>query len=195
MTSTHGPSQVGDTGRTWSDDEWESGLVELVLAAQTAMSERLSVRARVHQSRRRRIVRRSGLVLEGGTSVGVGETRAYPTVLVADDDAGVREMVREVLVDDGYEVVVAENGQDAEDRIAANPPSLILLDLHMPVVNGWQVHEWLKARDAHIPVVFMTAGERARREAERCHADAYLQKPFDLTMLTSTVERFVARVA
>lgn len=187
---------AAENGRTWSDDEWESGLVELVLAAQAAMSGRMAARAPLgRQPRRRRFVRRSGLVVGSVTPAGVSETLDHPTVLVADDDAGVREMVREVLVDDGYEVMVAVNGLDAEERIEATPPNLILLDLHMPVVNGWQVHEWLKARGAHIPVVFMTAGERARREAERCHADAYLPKPFDLTMLTATVERFVARVA
>jgi two-component system OmpR family response regulator len=65
-----------------------------------------------------------------------------------------------------------------------------LLDLNMPVLDGWQTHARLQNRSPHIPVVFMTAGNVARIEAERYHADGFLPKPFDIDRLLSLIESF-----
>jgi CheY-like chemotaxis protein len=112
-------------------------------------------------------------------------------VLVVDDDPGIRQVIELVLRDEGFEVRTAANGRQALDRIAEHRPALVLLDLQMPVMTGWEVLTELRNANVTVPVVFMTAGYRAKTEAERHHADGYVAKPFDLTEILDTVERFV----
>lgn len=113
-------------------------------------------------------------------------------ILVVDDDAGIREMIELVLESEGFSVATAADGREALALIAENRPVLVLLDLQMPVMTGWETLSRL--RDAHtdVPVVFMTAGYRARAEAERCGADGYVGKPFELDNLLAVVERLAA---
>src|SRR5262249_13880227 len=82
-------------------------------------------------------------------------------VLIVEDNPDTRDMVRRTLEKEGAEVVEAENGRIALDRIATNPPSLILLDLMMPEMNGFEFIEELQrsTRWREIPVVVMTAKE------------------------------------
>ena len=68
-------------------------------------------------------------------------------------------------------------------------PALILLDLNMPVMSGWELHEELRSRQISVPVVYMTAAQRARSEAESHGAQGYLAKPFDLTDVLDAIER------
>ena len=111
-------------------------------------------------------------------------------VLVVDDDHAIREMVQDVLELEGYRVTTAANGQEALTRVAESPPTVVLLDLQMPVLDGWAVQAQLRENRPDIPVVLMTAGYRARQEATRHGAAAYLTKPFDIDDLVTTVERF-----
>lgn len=110
-------------------------------------------------------------------------------LLVVVDDAGIRDLITMALEDEGYAVSSASNGCEALHRINEQRPALVLLDLQMPVMSGWEVLQ--RVRDSHIdvPVVFMTAGYRAREEAERLGTDGYLAKPFDLDDLIRTVTR------
>ena len=101
-------------------------------------------------------------------------------------------MIAAVLEDEGYGVRLAVHGREALDRIAEHPPQLVLLDLQMPVMSGWELHEELRARHPGIPVVVMTAGGSACTEARRHGADGYLAKPFDLTTLLRVVEQCAA---
>lgn len=112
-------------------------------------------------------------------------------VLVVDDDPGIRRFITLILEEEGYQVVTAENGRDAFARIAAERPALVLLDLNMPVMTGWELHATLREHGLGIPIVYMTAGQRAREEATRHHADGALPKPFDLPDLLDVVARFV----
>src|SRR5207249_4980422 len=83
-------------------------------------------------------------------------------VLVVDDDAAIAAIVAGVLEDEGYAVVLARNGAEALDRIAAQPPRLILLDMRMPGMSGWEFVAAYRARaDAQAPIVVMTAGRNA----------------------------------
>ena len=111
-------------------------------------------------------------------------------ILVVDDDPTIRQLVAGVLEDAGFYVAVAADGREALDEIAKARPELVLLDLQMPKMDGWQVQAWLREFDPATPVVFMTAGPRARAEAETHHAAGYLVKPFDLDSLLQTVARF-----
>ncbi len=119
------------------------------------------------------------------------EQVATPYVLVVDDDADIRTVIRMTLEEDGYRVVAASNGQQALDRIVEMQPAVVLLDLTMPVMNGWELNGRLKEMGLAVPVVFMTAAFRARAEAEMHGAAGHLTKPFDLEDLVHTVERFV----
>lgn len=111
-------------------------------------------------------------------------------VLVVDDQPDIRNVIAAILEAEGYRVATAANGREALDRLAAQPPALILLDLHMPVMTGWELHERLVADGLPIAVVFMTAGEQACIEAERCGAAGCLPKPFELDDLVGVVRRF-----
>ena len=111
-------------------------------------------------------------------------------VLVVDDDAAIRAVIRDILQAEGFTVAVATDGAAALAELAQRRPAVILLDLHMPVMDGWALHRRLRVERQPIPVVFMTAGARARLEAEQHGADGYLAKPFELDALLAVVERY-----
>jgi len=115
-------------------------------------------------------------------------TRSAP-VLVVEDDASILDVVRSALEAEGYDVRTATNGQEGLERLADGKVSLVLLDMRMPVLDGWQFAKELKRRAIDVPVVVMTAAQNARRWAEEIEADAYLSKPFDLDDLLDTVAR------
>ncbi len=113
-------------------------------------------------------------------------------VLVVDDDESIRELVALVLEDEGYQVATAADGAQALGQVETFHPDVVLLDLNMPVLDGWQTHGRLRQRLPQLPVVFMTAGQHAAAEAARHQAAGALPKPFDLDVLIATVARFVS---
>ena len=113
-------------------------------------------------------------------------------VLLADDD---RDIVRFVALNlrlEGFEVVVADNGQDALDKALAVRPSLILLDTMMPRMDGYEVCSRLRDQrpDAQIPVIMLTAKslDADRSMAYTAGADDWVTKPFDPADLVSKVK-------
>ncbi len=105
-------------------------------------------------------------------------------VLVVDDDRELRDLVTLALLDEGYQVVSACNGAEALERVQRYRPDVILLDLHMPVVDGPTFAERYHALPgAHAPIVVFTAGGNAHRWAQRIRAAAYVEKPTDLWSL------------
>ena len=112
-----------------------------------------------------------------------------PHVLVVDDDDGIRRTIAEMLESEGYDVATAVDGHAALARIAERAPALILLDLQMPGMSGWEVLARLREQGTRIPVVFMTAGYRAQTEAERHNAEGHLGKPFEMDDLLAVVAR------
>ena len=115
-----------------------------------------------------------------------------PTVLVVDDDAAILRTVTEILSDEGYTVLTATNGAEALTILAEASPRVILLDMRMPVMDGWQFARARDERQRAIPLVVMTAAQDARQWAREVGAAAYLAKPFDLAELLDTVERHVS---
>jgi cyclic di-GMP phosphodiesterase len=111
-------------------------------------------------------------------------------ILVVDDDPNILNLVADVLREAGFSVAVAADGRQALEQAEASRPELVLLDLTLPGISGWQVHERLLAEQPQTPVIFMTAASRARSEAEAHQAAGYLAKPFDLDVLLQTVIRF-----
>ena len=116
-------------------------------------------------------------------------TAEQARVLVIDDDPGLRELLQLCLEDEGYAVAVSINGRDGLDRLQRWRPRVILLDLMMPVMDGWTFRAEQLARDdlARIPVVVLSAAHQARRQAEMLGAAAIIEKPFDLDSLCATV--------
>ncbi len=110
------------------------------------------------------------------------------SVLVVDDELDIRQAVAEVLADEGYTVVSAADGAEALERARAVHPSVILLDLMMPVMNGWEFRQAQKQDPSvsGIPVVVLSALGRVAT----IDAQAFLQKPFDLEELLSKVKRY-----
>jgi CheY-like chemotaxis protein len=107
------------------------------------------------------------------------------SVLVVDDDEAIRDVVADVLRDEGYRVVCAENGAQALRALQGdNHPDLVLLDLMMPVMSGWEVLEQLQANEelSQIPVVVVSAMTAPG-------AREHLAKPIDLEQLLATVGR------
>jgi CheY-like chemotaxis protein len=115
-------------------------------------------------------------------------------VLVVEDDPALRDVVELALIDAGFRVVTATDGRAALDRVAQELPGLILLDMKMPVMNGWEFARVFRARyNRRAPIVVLTAAQDARRRAEEVGAEGFLGKPFDLEELIETVERFLRR--
>jgi two-component system chemotaxis response regulator CheY len=110
-------------------------------------------------------------------------------ILVVDDDPSIREVVAQILDFEGYPVQTATDGAQALDAVADARPSLVLLDMRMPVLDGWGFAHALRARGVHLPIVVMTAAQDARRWAEEIGAAGYLAKPFELPDLLAVVER------
>lgn len=111
-------------------------------------------------------------------------------VLVVDDELDIRQAVAEVLAEEGHQVVAASDGAEALERLRAFHPNLVLLDLMMPVMNGWEFRSAQKCDPdlSGIPVIVVSAlGRDAAIDAE-----GFLQKPFDLDELLSAVSRHAA---
>jgi two-component system, chemotaxis family, chemotaxis protein CheY len=112
------------------------------------------------------------------------------TVLVVDDDADIRDFMELGLLDAGYQVLSADNGAAALSVLDRRPSDLILLDMRMPVMDGWEFARAYRERPApHAPIVVVTAAHDAARRAVEIGAKGYLAKPFGLDQLTDTVGR------
>lgn len=110
-------------------------------------------------------------------------------ILVVDDDASIRNFVQNALQDAGYTVTLAANGAEALDKVDVNHPHLILLDVRMPGVDGWEVLNQLRsAAGEFTPVVVMTAEFSGQDRALNSGAQGYLAKPFDLEDLLDCVD-------
>ena len=111
-----------------------------------------------------------------------------PRVLIVEDDDSAREALSDCLEMEGFSVASARNGKEALDYLHSAPlPKIILLDLYMPVMTGWEFREAQKkdAAIAHIPVVVVTAfGSGITKQID---ADVIMHKPLDLDRLLSVI--------
>lgn len=109
-------------------------------------------------------------------------------VLVVDDEPQVRATVREALALEGYEVTEASNGQEALALLRTAQPEAIVLDLWMPVMDGWAFRRAQLASHPQIPVIVVSALDLSSERVEELHASAIIGKPFDLETLYGAVE-------
>ena len=113
-------------------------------------------------------------------------------ILIVEDDHDVAQSVAEVLESSGYGTGIAANGREALDYLKTNThPDLILLDMMMPVMDGWQFREEQRKSPAFdsIPVVIVTADGNARGKAEAIQAAGLVSKPVTIDGLLNEVER------
>ena len=125
-------------------------------------------------------------------TAGKGDEHAGARVLVVDDDPSILETVTSILTGEGFQVMAASGGQEALALLGTWHPTLVLLDMRMPLMDGWAVARALRERGTNVPIVVMTAAENARRWADEIGAVGHLAKPFGLDELVSCVERFNA---
>lgn len=116
-------------------------------------------------------------------------------ILVADDSPNIREILKISLEGDGYTVVLAEDGEQALAMVARENPDLLIMDVMMPKVNGFQVCRRVKTdRSTHdVPVIMLTA-KSAQQDVfwgKDCGADEYMTKPFSTKELVKTIERLL----
>lgn len=120
------------------------------------------------------------------------------SVLIVDDDAGIREMLRLVLETEGYHVETAADGLDALQRVrsVAERPNLILLDLNMPVMTGWEFRHQQRHDPAiaDIPIAIISADRSLAQQHFSIDAVDYFRKPLDFPRLLALVDR-VCRTA
>jgi DNA-binding response OmpR family regulator len=115
-----------------------------------------------------------------------------PVVLVLDDDRATRELVQEVLEEQGFVVESAINGATGQARLEAGGIDLMLLDKSLPDRDGLDICRWVRAREAgdhaHLPIIMVSASVEMTGAADQARgADAYVAKPFDIDTLIAQV--------
>jgi excisionase family DNA binding protein len=126
-----------------------------------------------------------------GSSRGAGRT--HPLVLIVDDDDGLREFLRSNLEIEGYVVREAASAEDGLALLEEEPPDLILLDVMMPGMSGWEMLQ--RVQESHgvgaIPVIMFSGKVEAGAEAKERGAEAFLGKPFDPEQLLASTRQLL----
>jgi len=116
-------------------------------------------------------------------------------ILIVEDNPKNRDMLSRRLIKRGYEIVMAEDGQEGIDMTKSEMPDLILLDMSLPVIDGWGVAKHLKGDDAtkHIPIIALTAHAMAgdREKTLEAGCDEYDTKPIRLPQLLEKMEKLL----
>jgi two-component system cell cycle response regulator DivK len=122
-----------------------------------------------------------------------------PKILLVEDNEMNRDMLSRRLIRKGYDVVMAEDGQQGVDLAGTAAPYLILMDLSLPVIDGWEATRQIKAADATrgIPVIALTAHAMVGSEAQALAAgcDDFDTKPVDLARLLGKIEALLQRAS
>lgn len=118
------------------------------------------------------------------------------TVLVVDDDPLILRVVSTVLDLEAYEVVAVESGEAAIESLCEDPADLVVTDVMMPGMDGYQLCEWIRGHEptAGLPVILLTArdADQDRARGREAGGDAHLSKPFSPLDLIETIDRLLA---
>lgn len=112
-------------------------------------------------------------------------------ILVVDDNIDIRLLLKKRLETEGYEVVTAENGLEATETIQKNMPCVVILDLMMPIMDGWQFLEWKKTQPkelADLPVVVVSAVSNNVKAPEG--VAGFLKKPVSLSSMIDYIQTY-----
>ena len=114
-------------------------------------------------------------------------------LLVVEDEDAYREFLAMALEMEGYQVSSVESGEEALERLQSHPPDLVILDLSMPAISGWDVLRFVRgtAPLTHLPVLVLTAnaGEETRRRSHQERATALLIKPVSLDEILEAIDQ------
>ena len=113
-----------------------------------------------------------------------------PNILLVEDNEMNRDMLSRRLERKGYTVAIAVDGQQAVDMAAASPHDLILMDMSLPVLDGWEATRQIRATGSKVPIIALTAHamDGDERKAKEAGCDDYDTKPVELTRLLGKME-------
>ena len=119
-----------------------------------------------------------------------------PVILIIDDDPNIIELLSVNLLASGYEIMTAVDGKDAQAKILQRMPQLIVLDIMMPEIDGWELCKWIRddslLKDMKIIILTAKGTEKDKLIGrEILQADEYMTKPFDIDELKKNVERLL----
>lgn len=116
------------------------------------------------------------------------------TILVADDDPAILEVIKIILEENGYKVVTISDGGLVKKEIVAQKPSLVLLDIWMSGHDGRDITKLVKSdnKTKNVPVVVISAHNETEKIAKDAGADNFLSKPFNIDELLSMVKQYAA---
>ena len=112
-------------------------------------------------------------------------------ILIAADDRSILESLSKLLRMEGYEVELAEDGQKAVEKLIEGRVDLLLLDLGLPLKDGWVTLSWLDQVNLLSPVIIITGRNNQRELAEKAGADALMEKPLDVPLLLQTIRELI----
>jgi two-component system cell cycle response regulator DivK len=116
-------------------------------------------------------------------------------ILYIEDNFDNMTLVRRVLEIEGYEVIPAESGKEGLEKARANSPDIIITDINLPDIDGYEITDTLKKdkTTAHIPIIAMTANvmKKDREYVFQAGCDAYISKPIDIDELPTQIENFL----
>jgi two-component system, response regulator, stage 0 sporulation protein F len=113
------------------------------------------------------------------------------TILVADDDEGIRNLLKAELTDDGYRVLTASNARDALKIVEQEPLDLVVLDIRMPGMDGLEALPRILGMKEDLPVILNTAYSQYKESFMSWAADAYIVKSSDLTELKEKIKELI----
>jgi chemosensory pili system protein ChpA (sensor histidine kinase/response regulator) len=123
--------------------------------------------------------------------------KEHPTVMVVDDSLTVRKVTSKHLQKRGYEVMVAKDGIDAVEQLRERVPDLMLVDIEMPRMDGYELTSRVRSESGlkHVPIIMITsrAGAKHRQKAFDLGVDVYMSKPYQEEDLVKNIETLLAR--
>lgn len=114
------------------------------------------------------------------------------TIMIVDDEAGIRDIMEKYLVQVGYRITAVENGQQALDHLQSVNPDLILLDIEMPGIDGFTVCKKIRMQST-VPIIFLTV-RRDAADREKCFqvgGNEFMTKPFNFETLESRIKEIL----
>lgn len=113
-------------------------------------------------------------------------------ILVVDDDEHILRLYKDELTEEGYEVVLAANGQEALDLFHKEDPDLVTLDIRLPDIDGIQLLRQMKEKKPRLPIIMSTAYDY-RDDFSIWASEAYIVKSSDLNELKATIKRLLSK--
>ncbi len=112
-------------------------------------------------------------------------------VLIVDDDGSVRKALGKVLTEEGYAVTLAADGGEALERFETGTVDLLLLDIGLPIRNGWDAFERITSRAPAVPIIIITGKENQYDMAVAAGVGALMEKPLDVPQLLKTIQELL----